>query len=46
VIEVASPFDLNIFLNRKRLGDTVALTVYPGAKKIDLPVKLAERPGA
>src|SRR5438445_1449203 len=44
--KVASPFDLNIILNRKRPGDTVTLTVYRGAKKMDLPVKLAERPGA
>src|SRR4029077_11704912 len=44
--KVASPFALNIILNRKRPGDTVTLTVYRGAKKIDLPVKLAERPGA
>src|ERR1700732_2360228 len=44
--KVASPFDLNIILNRKRPGDTVTLTVYRGAKKLDLPVKLAERPGA
>jgi S1-C subfamily serine protease len=44
--KVASPFDLNIILNRKRPGDTVTLTVYRGAKKMDLPVKLSERPGA
>jgi S1-C subfamily serine protease len=44
--KVASPFDLNIILNRKRPGDTVTLTVYRGAKKVDLPVKLGERPGA
>src|SRR5467141_2978580 len=44
--KVASPFDLNILLNRKRPGDTVTLTVYRGGKKIDLPVKLGERPGA
>jgi S1-C subfamily serine protease len=44
--KVASPFDLNILLNRKRPGDTVTLTVYRGAKKVDLPVKLGERPGA
>jgi S1-C subfamily serine protease len=43
---VASPFDLNILLNRKRPGDTVTLTVYRGAKKVELPVKLGERPGA
>jgi len=44
--KVASPFDLNILLNRKRPGDTVTLTVYRGGKKMDLPVKLAERPGS
>jgi S1-C subfamily serine protease len=44
--KVASPFDLNILLNRKRPGDTVTLTIYRGAKKVELPVKLGERPGA
>jgi putative serine protease PepD len=44
--KVASPFDLNILLNRKRPGDSVTLTVYRGGKKIELPVKLGERPGA
>ena len=44
--KVASPFDLNILLNRKRPGDTVSLTIYRGGKKVDLPVKLGERPGA
>jgi len=44
--KVASPFDLNIILNRKRPGDTVTLTVYRGGKKVELPVKLGERPGA
>jgi len=44
--KVASPFDLNILLNRKRPGDTVTLTVYRGGKKMELPVKLAERPGS
>ena len=42
--KVASPFDLNIILNRKRPGDTVTLTIYRGGKKIDVPVRLAERP--
>src|SRR6202140_1832126 len=42
--KVASPFDLNIILNRKRPGDTVSLTIYRGGKKVDLPVKLGERP--
>jgi S1-C subfamily serine protease len=44
--KVASPFDLNILLNRKRPGDTVTLTVFRGGKKVELPVKLGERPGA
>ncbi len=42
--KVASPFDLNILLNRKRPGDAITLTVYRGGKKIDVPVKLGERP--
>jgi S1-C subfamily serine protease len=42
--KVASPFDLNIILNRKRPGDTVALTIYRGGKKMDVQVKLGERP--
>jgi len=44
--KVTSPFDLNILLNRKRPGDTVALTVYRGGKKIEVPVRLGERPGS
>jgi putative serine protease PepD len=44
--KVASPFDLNILLNRRRPGDTVTLTIYRGGKKMELPVKLGERPGA
>src|SRR6202162_2845672 len=44
--KVASPFDLNILLNRKRPGDTVTLTVFRGGKKVELTVKLGERPGA
>src|ERR1700726_1616472 len=44
--KVASPFDLNIILNRKRPGDTVTLTIYRGGKKVEMPVKLGERPGA
>jgi S1-C subfamily serine protease len=43
--KVASPFDLNIVLNRKRPGDTVTLAVYRGGKKMDIPVKLSERTG-
>jgi S1-C subfamily serine protease len=43
---VASPFDLNIVLNRKRPGDIVTLTVYRGGRKMDIQVKLGERPEA
>jgi S1-C subfamily serine protease len=41
---MSSPIDLNIALNRKRPGDTMTLTVYRGGKRMDIPVKLAERP--
>ena len=44
--KVTSPFDLNILLNRKRPGDAVTLTVFRGGKKIEVAVKLGERPGA
>jgi S1-C subfamily serine protease len=42
--KMSSPIDLNIALNRKRPGDTMTLTVYRGGKRMDIPVKLAERP--
>jgi S1-C subfamily serine protease len=43
--KVGSQFDMNVLLNRKRPGDTVTITVYRGAKKLDIPVKLGERDG-
>jgi S1-C subfamily serine protease len=43
--KIASQFDLNVALNRKRPGDTVAVTVYRGGKKMDVTVKLGERAG-
>jgi S1-C subfamily serine protease len=43
--KVGNQFDVNVLLNRKRPGDTVTLTVYRGAKKVDVPVKLGERDG-
>jgi S1-C subfamily serine protease len=43
--KVSSQFDVNVLLNRKRPGDTVTITVYRGAKKVDIPVKLGERDG-
>jgi S1-C subfamily serine protease len=43
--KVGNQFDVNVILNRKRPGDTISLTVYRGAKKMDIPVKLSERDG-
>lgn len=43
--KVANRFDMDVLLNRKRPGDMVTLTVYRGAKKIEIPVKLGERDG-
>src|SRR6266705_2644085 len=41
--KIASPFDMNVILNRKRPGDTVKVSIYRGGKKMDIPVKLGER---
>ncbi len=43
--KVSNQFDINVILNRKRPGDTVTITLYRGAKKLDIPVKLGERDG-
>jgi S1-C subfamily serine protease len=43
--KLASPFDVNVFLNRKKPGDTATVTLYRGGKKIDVAVKLTERAG-
>ena len=43
--KVGNQFDMNVVLNRKRPGDTVTVTVYRGAKKLVIPVKLGERDG-
>src|ERR1700731_2779821 len=40
----ANQFDIGKILNRKRPGDVVPVTLYRGGKKIDVQVKLAERP--
>jgi S1-C subfamily serine protease len=42
---VANQFDVNIFLNHKRPGESATVTVYRGGKKLDVPVKLGERSG-
>ncbi len=41
--KVSNQFDIDYILNRKRPGDTVTITLYRGAKKLELPVKLGER---
>jgi len=41
--KVANQFDMNVLLNRKRPGETVSVTVYRGAKKMDIAVKLGEK---
>lgn len=41
--KMASQLDLNVFMNRKRPGDTVGATVYRGRQKMDIPVTLGER---
>jgi S1-C subfamily serine protease len=43
--KVSNEFDINVILNRKRPGDTVTITLYRGAKKLDVPVKLGEQAG-
>jgi S1-C subfamily serine protease len=42
---VGNRFDMDVILNRKRPGDSITVTVYRGAKKMDIPVKLGERDG-
>ena len=37
--------DVNVALNRKRPGEKITVTVYRGAKKMDIEVTLGERPG-
>jgi len=44
--KVATQLDVNLVLNKKRPGDQVTVTVYRGGKKMDLSVKLGERPSS
>src|SRR6266436_2899332 len=41
--KIAGQIDVNVVLNHKRPGDVVTVTVYRGAKKMDVLVKLGER---
>src|SRR6266705_822757 len=43
--KVSGQLDINLLLNRKRPGDTVNVSLFRGGKKMDVPVKLGERPG-
>ena len=43
--KIATQFDMNVVLNRKRPGDKVTVTVYRGGKKLEIPVTLGERSG-
>jgi len=43
--KVSNKFDMDVVLNRKRPGDSVTVTIYRGAKKVDIPVKLGEKDG-
>ncbi len=42
--KVSNQFDVDYILNHKRPGDTVNVTLYRGGKKMEIPVKLGERP--
>ncbi|HJY85394.1 MAG TPA: trypsin-like peptidase domain-containing protein [Candidatus Acidoferrales bacterium] len=41
--KLASQLDLNVYLNRKRPGDTVTLTFFRGHRKMDARIRLGER---
>ncbi|HVO56376.1 MAG TPA: trypsin-like peptidase domain-containing protein [Dongiaceae bacterium] len=43
--KVSSSLDVNRVLNKKRPGDLVAVSLFRGGKKLDVTVKLGERPG-
>src|SRR5262252_759330 len=44
--KIANSLDVNVILNKKRPGDEVTVSLYRGGKKMDLKVKLSERPQA
>ncbi len=41
--KLSSQLDLNVFMNRKRPGDAVTVTIYRGRQKMDVRVTLGER---
>jgi len=42
--KIASRVDVDLMLNKKRPGDDVTVTLFRGGKKMDVKVKLGERP--
>jgi len=42
--KIASRVDVDLMLNKKRPGDDVTVTLFRGGRKIDVKVKLGERP--
>ena len=43
--KVTTQLDVNLVLNKKRPGDGVKVSLFRGGKKMDVEVKLGERPG-
>jgi len=43
--KVTSQLDVNLALNKKRPGDEIKVSLFRGGKKMDVAVKLGERPG-
>jgi len=42
--KIANRVDVDLMLNKKRPGEAVTITLFRGGKKMDLQVKLGERP--
>jgi S1-C subfamily serine protease len=42
--KIANRVDVDLMLNKKRPGDEVTVTLFRGGKKMDVKVKLGERP--
>src|ERR1700746_2327091 len=43
--KIANRVDVDLMLNKKRPGEEVTITLFRGGKKMDVKVKLGERPG-
>jgi S1-C subfamily serine protease len=41
--KITNQLDLNLFLNRKRPGDVISVTIYRGRQRMDVRVPLSER---